>query len=412
MDRLTSLPVELLEMILKLAYKPGDPYLGTVCRAFLPVVRAIAFRTVTVHGCPAFTRYWAAICRDPVFAAATRSFVLRTDLIADTQDVPPSPNILRRLSRALKNVEDFVFSSYVCLGHIILAPTLQGPPLPALRHLHLALRDDGRFPVYDPRRCCTLHRYPQLDALRVDVTRGENLRWHPEKYRRYEGQLPADRSWWLSFEGFILDDPSFRNLLELFPLIDTLHLYDTTFSYLPHGASNSSFSTLLRSLTRPSALTGLSLSKIQGPVDDVLPFLSHFPNLSSLELGAMTFLPSSFPRLSSLSHLYRLAFLRGTSLSTKDAKPLLTLPSLRTLRLDLVYMPDPDPSSSFSPDSILSYPGWDDSFTPEAVGELLDLADGKGVKVVGLAAGLVRRERDYEERVARWLKRAEDGAVA
>ncbi|GAA6039805.1 hypothetical protein JCM8097_004228 [Rhodosporidiobolus ruineniae] len=150
-------------------------------------------------------------------------------------------------------------------------------------------------------------------------------------------------------------------------------------------------------------------SSADEPISNDLTCLSRFPNLSSLELGKCTFLPAHLPSLASLDHLNRLVFGSGSRIAAADVVSLLRGPtklsSLRTLRLDLVENPyywrhSPSPRG---------YIGWTPSFTPEGVGELLDLAKKEGVKVTGLAAALVRRERQWE----RWQAEEEaEDAVA
>ncbi|GAA6039821.1 hypothetical protein JCM8097_004240 [Rhodosporidiobolus ruineniae] len=238
------------------------------------------------------------------------------------------------------------------LANAVLEPPADGDVLPNLAVLRMTYEASLHSPnPFDPRRYEDLHLYPKLDALELAIE-WPRLESRRPNYKPYQGQLARKRSWWLSLKGELVKDAAVLDLIAFFNL-DALLLHDTD---------------------------------------------------SLRSLGKCTFLPAHLPSLASLDHLNRLVLGSGSRIAAADVVSLLRGPtklsSLRTLRLDLVENPyywrhSPSPRG---------YIGWTPSFTPEGVGELLDLAEKESVKVTGLAAALVRREREWE----RWQSE-EDG---
>ncbi|GAA5947979.1 hypothetical protein JCM10213_007674 [Rhodosporidiobolus nylandii] len=283
------------------------------------------------------------IARAVVFRhTATTTFVRLTRLYGGDQlEVPVGINTLRAFLRQLPNLDELDIMGPATVAGV-LKPTTTGPAIPSLGVLKLAYPHDWSDlqSQFDPRRFVPLGHYPHLDAL------------------------------------------------ELLTLLDT-------------SPSSTHLAKLLEALPRPAKLTALTLGRVDPSAladGGHLDILHRFSNLASLELRCNSFTAADLPHLRSLPNLSRLVFGRETSISTSQLLDLAfgsdSLPSLRTLRLDLVYKPFP----AFFHTSPLAYHGWTATFTFDGVGELLDVAEKQGVKLIGLAAGLVRREREYERR--------------
>ncbi|BGP20516.1 hypothetical protein JCM10213v2_008677 [Rhodosporidiobolus nylandii] len=351
MPSLLDLPAELISHILELVfdtrYSLPSLYLY---RGLLPIARAVVFRHT-----------------------ATTTFVRLTRLCeldgGDQLEVPVGINTLRAFLRQLPNLDELDIMGPATVAGV-LKPTTTGPAIPSLGVLKLAYPHDWSDlqSQFDPRRFVPLGHYPHLDALEL--------------------------SWWLSLSGELVNNPATPNLLSFFDTIDSLTLLDTS-------PSSTHLAKLLEALPRPAKLTALTLGRVDPSAladGGHLDILHRFSNLASLELRCNSFTAADLPHLRSLPNLSRLVFGRETSISTSQLLDLAfgsdSLPSLRTLRLDLVYKPFP----AFFHTSPLAYHGWTATFTFDGVGELLDVAEKQGVKLIGLAAGLVRREREYERR--------------
>ncbi|GAA6039754.1 hypothetical protein JCM8097_004202 [Rhodosporidiobolus ruineniae] len=403
MAKLTDLPNELIDEIVELMYAANPKqYLGAVHRVFLASSRSVTFREVrTKPGTHSLWQLCKLVSNTPSAAASLRVLSISNasnwDARLSGQDygVPLGPTKLRSLFRQLNSVEELHIRSEA-LAKLILKPTSTGEVFPRLHFLKIEYSDVHVANPFDPRRFTHLDRYPLLDALELAFP---SYLGSDSEHRPYRGRLATKRSWWITLRGWLGRNAAVPDLISLFN-IDSLTLHDISpvdaFSPTP----------ILRAVRYKGNLSALAVRHL-GLHDAVDPaLLATFPNLSSLTLDPATLSPSGLAALSSLTSLTRLVFGPNSLVSSADLVPLLSgpnkLPSLRTLRLDVVHKPHSD----FYAVDPLAYSGWTSSFTLKGVGELLDLAEKEDIKLTGLAVALVKREREYERRFGKAGSRA------
>ncbi|GAA6042914.1 hypothetical protein JCM8097_002769 [Rhodosporidiobolus ruineniae] len=360
MANLTDLPNELIDEIVALVYATNPKqYLGAVHRLFVPSARSLTFRHAEVTQCKCTPQaLYAIVKKSYAVATSVRSLTLGTIQAAEDSDpdvrqygeedcLPMSVHELDALFIHLVNLEK------LCVRSETLCDYVLNPNIPwAFRSLRsLAIRygcRPERPNAFDPRRYTRMHEYPQLNTLELHFS------------------------------------PSFRS---------ERAAYQPLLSQICHGRTWN----LLQAVPCPSKVRAITLTTANALASsDTLAVLVRFTSLSSLELGKATFLPSHLSLLSRLPSLSRLVFGKDVELAVSDLVPLLPgptkLPSLRHLRLDVVYEPFPG-FVSLNPHA---YYGWTPDFTMNGVGHLIDLAEKEDVELKGLAPALLRRERHSE----------------
>ncbi|BGP15552.1 hypothetical protein JCM10213v2_003531 [Rhodosporidiobolus nylandii] len=420
-DRLSSLPVELLERIFELAYEGEDTTTGAISRALLPFDRKERFKRVEVTSTDDFRRLVAM-----VKANASLGKAIRTLECCDVEDSLAAPSevdvkvffhSLSRLSglflhSACPPIQRLAFSSFYARVRppslaslaIVAPPSWTRPWEPSLfRHLASSLTS----------LALTVH----VDNLASPDTTSPTV------------TLPFLTS--LVLAGAHLDCPAVRRLLEAGPNLSsvTLRTSNEEHSFLP----------LLALL--PDALRALRL-ETPGTFDSDPPvhacdtFLRRFQHLEHLYLGQSTFDPVSLPSsLAELPHLSTLGFGRAADLVPEELHEMLAGPGrlvpLRTLVLDLLTpgkrgysvdfwgsSPRLHPHHSEHPFHLASdwvVPEYTDPFPGFEMDDAIHLADSgaaNGVKVQGTAIDginvFLEAEEEQEHCLALWAWQSGD----
>ncbi|GAA5905765.1 hypothetical protein JCM6882_000452 [Rhodosporidiobolus microsporus] len=368
-DRLSTLPVELLEWIFELAYEDGEhTTTGAISRALLPFDRKERFKRIQ----------------------------------------RPSPPFLRRLFSSLPNLRilnagwhsdtilDFVFSPLVhgTLSSIHLlgvAPYASGDwdfqhldRMPNVRSLYVDLTvcyDPSNFPGLEYADA----RFPSITSLTLKGSKGYN-------------------------EMFSFNTRSVAAFLGAFPDARTVVLEDTTRA----PAFDQLLPSLPREITSLSLLTARCSDHYSAPCDDLLPRFSH---LTSLTLGMDIFNRyAAVENLRALPSLTSLTFALGADIS---ASYLLSFvsgstrhPSLTRLTLDVITLgkrgwriqqdgggklhPRHDEGEQHtSPDWVIpEYAPYGRFYTAD-VEDLVKAGEKSGVEVVGSAVEGIEVYRDW-----------------
>ncbi|GAA6019844.1 hypothetical protein JCM10207_003719 [Rhodosporidiobolus poonsookiae] len=403
-DRLTALPVELLEHICHLVHDL-DPtlYLGRVSSAFVPLARQLVFRKVRTSGSGELSRLCEIVeGADEVGAAVKKLAVWCNDRCwpDDAAELPDA-----RFSDLLARLPGLIVLSIVGTGRLVevfLQPET-AKFCQTLEHLHIVdpLRQWAN--PFDPAYWSALRHCPQLYTLELDINRdGRSLALHTQEV--VPPRIESPFLWDISLRGSLIGSFYATPLLLMLPPCHSLTLTDTN----PHGAWNTilQMPDLLDDLPSPECLETLD---VEARADPSVPIrniwdetLLRFPNLSDLSLGPCTYKPASFSRLAFPPALKALTLYGHTpNLAARDIKPLLSdptrLPALESFTLDTIRVRDGGEFHAEGPVPGVPVVYWTEDFSHGDMEEIVKIARERGVQLDGDAVWIVQ---DGEE----WLQ--------
>ncbi|GAA5824788.1 hypothetical protein JCM5353_004445 [Sporobolomyces roseus] len=320
-DRLSSLPPELLLTIFDLSYDPDQLPLEPLSKRLLPYFRRNLYRQIRISSLFSFTKLLETIESVPAFG----NLVNRLDTSAafnngDLYDISGDFN---------KIVSPFPRLVSAKLGNIRpLEDAPPGPSLPSLEHLCYACE------ILSIDDLASLSQY-QLRELEISFRSTEGSTAEPIPSLKtvkilsltftVEGILPDDNIW----------EPNLATIVECCPNITSLRLFDPVFP------DYRAFLSAIPRLTHQ--ITSLELDSPRLPeeydiaCDDLLPQFSILVHLSLGDGTISEFLPSYLRQLPQLASL-RLGPDTHFALGANDLLSLLEgptrLPSLRHLTFD------------------------------------------------------------------------------
>ncbi|GAA5909793.1 hypothetical protein JCM6882_002675 [Rhodosporidiobolus microsporus] len=414
-DRLSTLPVELLEWIFELAYEDGENTMtGAISRALLVFDRKERFKRIEVKGVEQLLRF-RELVEGSAHLHALLGLLVFDECDTARQGQPPHPTSeqMQRLFTLLTRIRR-IDLRHNCnnLHNFLLSPASAGAFPTFLSEISLRPSD------------CSLSRLSNLNAF-PSVTQ-LSLRMD-ECYRSTELVASAAESTYhtlphitrLVLREEYLDLDSTTSIVESCTNLEALTLND------PQNEPD--FEPFLPRL--PITLNSLSLLTItcfddwSNPCDHHLLRLSQ---LTSLTLGEGTFDHSTlFNNLRALPTLTRLTFNRGAIVSASDLLSLvsgpLRHPSLTGLTLDMLTIGErgwriqEDGEGQLHPEHAKgkkhAAPDWvvpeftdpDERFSTSGVEGLVSAGERNGVKVVGSAVEGVEVYRDWRVEVVECL---------
>jgi hypothetical protein len=399
-DYLSSLPVETLTAIFKLAYTGSSPSTGPISRALLPFDREQRFRRLEVKSMERL-RALANIVEN----GGTGQWV--KELKMEKVDVP-SPAFTERQLKSF-------FSSLPHLSRLDLGEGCQSTQRLVLSNsitraglremVKLSLADPDEKNPFEPSLFRLIPSYPLLSSLSVASRKKWQELTRVKISKKQVEKLSNIKELSLKSEG--ADHPLLVERLDkACPSLEAVVL-DTADSHQPDYLGV--LPLLPATLRRLELRTKAFYDGFAHPCEaHLLPRTS----LSSLYLGEGTFSHSLFPILRQLPHLTSLGFGKGAIVPVPElvalvdsATPLL---NLKTLVLDIVkgqrgwrvfedgkgqLHPDAHPGSHLGP-------GWESprfsvAFGTKAVKDALRTIKAKGVKVEGTTVEALEIDLDW-----------------
>ena len=304
-DRLTSLPTELFEIICRDAQAdPSCPDLGLASKAFLHVARQRRFETVRLKS----YRQLDELCGMTHLHGYIQSLEIRLYGQVDYYGVP-SRKRLERLMQGLTGVRKLNVRDCPRVAKAILAPT-SAAMLPNLAELSLDQCFESRadFPhPFSPQLYASIGTYAKLCRLSVTVRDATTSRQLPSAHPEYKGKpipsLGGNRSWAITLHGPFAESPAALDLVASFQTIHALHLCTTS--------KPDVFASFVGSIQSPQQVQHLGLARAFTsilPDDGVQDLLAHLPNLESVEFGNDAFRVALLPVLATLANLREVAF--------------------------------------------------------------------------------------------------------
>ncbi|GAA6024077.1 hypothetical protein JCM10207_009301 [Rhodosporidiobolus poonsookiae] len=329
-DRLSTLPVEILTEIFKLAYTDTSPSEGPISRALLSFDRAQRFHRIKVDS---LERLFAFVHWVEVTGLGTWVEEVEMEQInSGGGALPLKDRETRAFFAALPRLTHLTLKEGCSsLLSLILSQTLARNSLRSLTHLSFIAPTEWKNP-FEPTFFRLVSSYPSLRALSVMSTKTGYALDRVKGYSKKLQPFPLVQSLALEAESF--DNSKLVNrIIEACPGLTTLSLRSEEDCPDYTGVV----------LLLPTQLTSLSLrthafyDSYSAPCDALF---SRFPSLEYLYLGEGTFSPAILTHLSFLPKLETLGFGRGAILHTADLSTLFDectpLPALRTLILDSV----------------------------------------------------------------------------
>jgi hypothetical protein len=399
-DYLSSLPVETLTAIFRLAYTDTFPASGPISRALLPFDREQRFRRLEVKSMERL-RALANIVEN----GGTGQWV--KELKMEKVDVP-SPALTERQLKSFSS--SLPHLSLLDLGdgcqstqRLVLSNSITRAGLREM--VKLSLSDPDEKNPFEPSLFRLLPSYPSLSSLTVTSAKEWKELVHVKISKKKVDKLSNIKELSLKSEG--ADHPLLvERLVDACPSLEALIL-DTASSHQPDYLGV--LPLLPTTLTRLELRTRPFYDEFSRPGEI---HLLRFTSLSSLYLGEGTFTHSLFPILRQLPHLTSLGFGKGAIVPVPELVALVDsaapLPNLKTLILDIVegkrgwrvfedgkgkLHPDAHPGSHLGP-------GWESprfsvAFGTKAVKDAIRTIEAKGVKVEGTTVEALEIDLDW-----------------
>ncbi|BGP17160.1 hypothetical protein JCM10213_006045 [Rhodosporidiobolus nylandii] len=384
-DYLTNLPTELLEDILRRVqggYR--RPYLGLVCKAFLPIARNAGFRSLYICGSVQLTRLSDLVTTSPGVAASVKELTLMFTSHWPDNNTPSTKAVLTLFSR-LTSLGDLTISGSTRLVKAVLSDTKTPRLFPSLVRLGLKDPFSGWANPFDPFHFLPLQRHKQLRNLEVDVDRTS------ESLGRYRSpkRIPILKSDWaftVVLRGPLTTNEAAEDLLLSLPEVCWLWLEDRS---LP----SEGIVPLLENLPVPDRLFTLSIESDLHPstFERLAGALPHFTALRTLQFLQDSFRPILLPALRELPNLAKLYFSSGPSPSAANVKALIAGPT-QLLRLSFLVL------GHIAVDwDAVKGPEFYDDFTRKDADEVLSLAASRQIEVSGQVIDWLKEEKDARE---------------
>ncbi|GAA5905798.1 hypothetical protein JCM6882_000462 [Rhodosporidiobolus microsporus] len=403
-DRLSTLPVELLEWIFELAYE-GDKCTttGPISRALLPFDRRERFKHVEVKGVKQLRRLCGLAKSSSHLCQLVHEVSCQSCDGGEGEWEHPTRPRLQQLFSALPNIRTL----NVCwdsdeLLDFVLSPSAYGTFTSRLCSLSVAPSAEGEWDFLH------LNRLPDINVLTAKLNYCEDV-YSFSFIRQGEARIRYITS--LTITGVYFNYPSISRLLRAFVALRSV--------VLDSAADEPTFNTLVPSLhhdiTSLSLLTITCFDDYSAPCDHLL---LSFTQLSSLTLGEGIFDHLTlFSNLRRLPALTSLTFNRGAIVSASDLLALISGPlrhsSLTRLTLDMLtpgkrgWRIQEDGKGRLHPSHASGKkhvgPHWilseftdpDERFSTSGVEALVGAGKNNGVRVVGSAVEGIEVYRDW-----------------
>lgn len=337
-DRLTSLPNELFEIICRDAQAgPSCPDLGLVSKAFLHVARQRRFETL----CLKSYRQLDELCGMTHLHGYIQRLELRLYGQVDYYGVPSRKRLERLIIQGLTGLRILDVRGCPRVAKAILAPTSDAM-LPNLTDLSFDRCFESRtdFPhPFNPQLYASIGTYGKLCRLSVTVHDATTSRQLPSARPEYKGNpipsLGGSRSWAITLHGPFAESPAALDLVASFQTIHALHLCTTS--------KLDVFASFVGSIQSPEQVQHLGLARAFTsilPDDSLQDLLAHLPNLESVEFGGSLFRVALLPVLATLANLREVAFAADSDIRPDaDLGALLDGPNrlaqIRNVRIDI-----------------------------------------------------------------------------
>lgn len=338
-DRLTSLPTELFEIICRDAQAdPSCPDLGLASKAFLHVARQRRFETVRLKS----YRQLDELCG----MIHLHGYIQNLEIWLPVDYGVPSPARLKRLICGLTSLRSLYVKNSPRLARELLAPP-SATTLPNLTDLSLdqCFESLADFPhPFSPQLYASIGTYAKLCRLSVTVHDATTSRQLPSARPEYRGKpipsLGGSRSWAITLHGPFAESPAALDFVASFQTIHALNLRTTSKSDV--------FASFVDSIQSPQQVQHLGLARAFTsirPDDGVRDLVAHLPNLESVEFGNDVFRVALLPTLATLASLREVAFAADSDLDVRsngDLGALLDGPNrlaqIRSVRVDMALV--------------------------------------------------------------------------
>ncbi|GAA5867126.1 hypothetical protein JCM8547_006247 [Rhodosporidiobolus lusitaniae] len=282
-DYLTSLPKELLQAISELVQQQWRaPYLGLVCKAFLPFARSRRFSKISIRYPYRLTQLVGIFEAIPDAGPSVKE--LEVDFFPSTQEnepVFPSRQDFLAFLSSLTKLESLTIKRATKLIRALLFNTSVSPLLPSLIRIKLDDPFISWETPFDPSHFYHLRRHPQLRNFHFTVDRPFSFLGHytkPASYPEFDSTWSCD----VDLKNPFARNPAMRWLLAAFTEIHSLNLAETTddpqhaedlpdalYGVFPYGL----YSLALEAPCRPASFSWATY------------LLGKFPNLEALDFG-------------------------------------------------------------------------------------------------------------------------------
>ncbi|GAA5949645.1 hypothetical protein JCM10213_001339 [Rhodosporidiobolus nylandii] len=393
-DRLSNLPVELLERIFELVYEDEDTTTGAISRALLPFDRAERFKRVEIKSIWNVEKLVELLSAKPHLRPLVKS--IRFEYYwhdSDELEAAVAVAVLPLLP-SFSHLE--VTPNCASLVPFILSPQLVDSSLHGLSLLALPIPC-----LESPDDLSMFSRIPPTVTSVALECRGEAMDYLALALQTYAGPTTAPSVLRVAVTGFGLNYPPLAALLNFFPSLVNLEFDDE--------ADEPAFERVLPLVSRSlSSLTLRTIPCFDAYSDPCDQCLTHFTSLSHLDLGEGIFNHATlFTNLRALPSLSSLAFGCGAIVETSELRALVDgptrHPSLRRLTLDMLNQGKrgyrvrvegggrPHPEATERSKRVA--PGWivpeytdpDPRFSTSSVEDLLRVGAANGVEVEGTA---------------------------
>ncbi|BGP15547.1 hypothetical protein JCM10213_001362 [Rhodosporidiobolus nylandii] len=419
-DYLSSLPVEILSEIFKLAYTPEHPSAGPLSRALLPFDRSSRFRRLEVKSAQQLRGLMqVAESNEGLFRLVKGLEISGVDGASGQPSARPITD--RQLKAFFATLTSLKYLSLLegtaTLAHLVLTSPFARSYLPSLVHLAVFTPLESKNP-FNPSPFRYLSLFPSLTSLQVTTLMEERALRALRTSKKASPPLPSLQELTVISAGS--DLPLVLPLLDACPALRRLTLHtQTAYPNYPSLLAPFKHKANIESLT---LRTSPFYDGFSNSCDALLP---SFPNLKHLYLGEGTFSTSVFAAIRTLPRLTSLGFGRGALPSVKELSALTDgdtrFHQLKTLTLDCVagkigWRTAKDGHGQLHPEADENWhtgPGWDipqfsppnGSFHDRDVEKLLEKAKENGVEVKGSAVEAV-------EVMNSWYQELGDAAVA
>ncbi|BGP15677.1 hypothetical protein JCM10213_006152 [Rhodosporidiobolus nylandii] len=401
-DRFSSLPVEILAEIFRLAYEDGQPSSGPISRALVPFDRASRCRRLAVRS----TGQLQALAK--VLEAGQMGGWVKDLELENVDEGGRAPMTERQLKAFFASLPHLarldLGAGCAALLRAVLSRSIARASLPRMTTLSFEAPPDWKNP-FEPSLLSQLTSYPALEALQISSTKT----WY-DVYRVKLAKKKPDRLTNISkltLHGRGVDLPVISRIIQACPFLAHLTLLTKT--------QHPNFEPILPLL--PANLKSLELKTLAFFDDFSQPcdaLLLRFTSLEHLYLGEGTYGGTIFDTLRALPSLTSLGFGKGAIVDEKQLIALLEgpkrLPTLKRLTLDITEgkrgykLKENDyrlhPNHADDPDSI--GPGWvpprftgssgsdEGPFSERAPPRIMEAARAGGVVATGTAFEAVR----------------------
>ncbi|GAA6019824.1 hypothetical protein JCM10207_003710 [Rhodosporidiobolus poonsookiae] len=399
-DRLTALPVELLEHICALVHA-ADPhlYLGRISSAFVPLARQLVFRKVRTSGSRQLARLCDLVEGADGVGAAVKELVIYcgAEYWPDREVELPATRFTALLTR-LSSLVHLSFNGAARLIEIFLQPET-AKHCKKLEHLHVFDCFKYWSHPFEAARWTALRHCPQLYTLEITAHRSDTGDVRSPSQLSVPERIKSRFLWDVSLKGRLTGNPGVSDLLSMLPPCHSLTLTDR---YILTWEGKPQLADILRAVPSPKRLEALDVSgsdKTGRASDDIL---LRFSNLADLALDDLAYDPASFSRLALPPALKSLTLYgHTTDLAARDIKPLLAdpkrVPALESLTLDTIRVRDGDEFVAEEPVTGVPVVDWTDDFSFKDMQELVKIARERGVQFDGDAVWIVQDDNEWTQ---------------